>query len=264
MVIPVLNEERNLPYVAARMPGDVHEVIVVDGRSVDGTVQKARELWPNGIHLTQTRSGKGNALACGFAVATGDIVVMIDADCSTDPAEIPAFVGALIAGADFAKGSRFVLGGGSADITTLRKIGNNALSFLVNVLFGTKYSDLCYGYNAFWRHCLDTMRLPDHSRSGSVWGDGFEIEALINVRIAASNLAVSEVASFERDRIHGQSNLHVVRDGLRILKIVLQEFVAVRRAGISRDGRPRGAAVRLRSGSTERAWLAVVSGSKPA
>ncbi len=126
VVIPVLNEERNLPYVAARMPGDVHEVIVVDGRSVDGTVQKARELWPNGIHLTQSRSGKGNALACGFAAATGDIVVMIDADCSTDPAEIPAFVGALIAGADFAKGSRFILGGGSADITPLRKFGNGA------------------------------------------------------------------------------------------------------------------------------------------
>ncbi|WP_313675438.1 glycosyltransferase family 2 protein [Mycolicibacterium sp.] len=261
VVIPVLNEERNLPYVAARMPGDVHEVIVVDGRSVDGTVQKARELWPNGIHLTQSRSGKGNALACGFAAATGDIVVMIDADCSTDPAEIPAFVGALIAGADFAKGSRFVLGGGSADITPLRKFGNGALSALVNALFGTKYSDLCYGYNAFWRHSLDAMRLPDHTQSASAWGDGFEIEALINVRIAASNLTVAEVASFERDRIHGQSNLNVVRDGLRILKIVLQEYAVVRKAGISRDGRPR-MTIRLRSGSSERARLAGVSGFK--
>ena len=263
VVIPVLNEERNLTYVAARMPGDIHEVIVVDGRSVDGTVRKARELWPSGIHLTQSRSGKGNALACGFAAATGDIVVMIDADCSTDPAEIPAFVGALIAGADFAKGSRFILGGGSADITLLRKIGNNALCSLVNKLFDTKYSDLCYGYNAFWRHSLDAMRLPDHTRSASAWGDGFEVEALINVRIAASNLTVAEVASFERDRIHGQSNLNVVRDGLRILKIVLQEFLAVRKAGISRGGRPR-AAIRLRPVATERAWSAVVSGSKTA
>jgi glycosyltransferase involved in cell wall biosynthesis len=77
--------------------------------------------------LSQTRTGKGNALACGFAAATGDIIVMIDADGSTDPAEIPRFVEALTAGADFAKGSRFAPGAGSTDITPLRKLGNKLL-----------------------------------------------------------------------------------------------------------------------------------------
>ena len=79
---------------------------------------------------------------------------MLDADGSTDPAEIPRFVAALLAGADFAKGSRFIAGGGSTDITTMRRIGNWGLAKVVNSLWGGQYSDLCYGYNAFWRRCL--------------------------------------------------------------------------------------------------------------
>ena len=161
VVVPALNEARNLPHVAARMPTDVDEVVFVDGNSVDGTAEVARQLWPNGIHINQTRKGKGNALACGFEAASGDIIVMLDADGSTDPAEIPSYVGALVAGADFAKGSRFIQGGGSSDITTLRRFGNKGLNGLVNMLFATRYTDLCYGYNAFWRHCLDVMKLPD-------------------------------------------------------------------------------------------------------
>src|ERR1700682_340887 len=160
VVIPALNEERNLSHLAARMPGDIDEIIFVNGNSVDNTAEVARALWPTGIHIAQTRTGKGNALACGFAAASGDIIVMIDADGSTDPVEIPHYVGALIAGADFAKGSRFIQGGGSADITKFRRLGNWGLNALVNVLFATKYTDLCYGYNAFWRHCLNAMRLP--------------------------------------------------------------------------------------------------------
>ena len=188
VIIPALNEERNLPHVAARMPHDVDEIVFVDGNSIDNTVEVARALWPNAIHVTQTRKGKGNALACGFAAATGDIIVMIDADGSTDPAEIPQYVGALLAGADFAKGSRFIQGGGSADITLIRRIGNMGLNGLVNILFGTRFSDLCYGYNAFSRRCLDVMQLPAIEALDPQWGDGFEVETLINVRVAAGRL----------------------------------------------------------------------------
>jgi glycosyltransferase involved in cell wall biosynthesis len=119
VVIPALNEERNLSYVASRMPHDVDEIVFVNGPSMDNTAEEARYLWPDGVHVAQSRKGKGNALACGFAVASGDIIVMIDADGSTDPAEIPRYVGALIAGADYAKGSRFIPGGGSADISAV-------------------------------------------------------------------------------------------------------------------------------------------------
>ena len=225
VIIPALNEERNLPHVAAALPHDVDEIVFVDGHSVDNTAAVARELWPNGVHVTQTRKGKGNALACGFAHATGDIIVMIDADCSTDPAEIPRYVTALTSGADFAKGSRFIQGGGSSDITKIRRLGNKALNGLVNMIFATKYTDLCYGYNAFWRHCLESMRLPSIDAPTPQWGDGFEIETLINVRVAAADLAIVEVASFEMDRLHGVSNLNAVTDGLRVLRTINQERI---------------------------------------
>ena len=84
VVIPTLNEARNRPYVLARLPADVHEVIVVDGHSVDDTIAVARQLRPDVRVVLQTRNGKGNALACGFEAATGDIIAMIDADGSAD------------------------------------------------------------------------------------------------------------------------------------------------------------------------------------
>ena len=105
VIVPTRNEAKNLeivlPAIAAVRPA-VHEIIVVDGHSTDGSIDVALRVLPSVKAITQTRKGKGNAMACGFAAATGDVVVMFDADGSADPAEIPAFVDALIAGADFA------------------------------------------------------------------------------------------------------------------------------------------------------------------
>ena len=227
VVIPTLNEARNLPYVLGRLPPDVHEIIVVDGRSVDDTVAVARRLRPDARTMTQTRKGKGNALACGFAVATGDIIAMVDADGSADPMEIPRFVEALINGADFAKGTRFAGGGGSADITRLRALGNRALGTFVNLIYRTRYTDLCYGFNVFWRRHVPVLGLdatsPAPPGDGRLWGDGFEVETLIHLRIAGAGLTVTEVPSFEYSRIHGVSNLSAFSDGLRVLRTILIE-----------------------------------------
>nr|WP_052359456.1 glycosyltransferase family 2 protein [Actinoplanes friuliensis] len=234
VVIPTLNEERNLPHVFAKLPAGIDEVIVVDGGSQDRTVEVARQLRPDVVIVQQTRTGKGNALACGFAACTGDIIVMIDADGSTDPAEIPSFVAELVAGADFVKGSRFDKGGHSHDITPLRKLGNDGLNVVVNVLFGTKFTDLCYGYNAFWRRVVPTLDLPDPalprpSDGAKLWGDGFEIETMINIRAAADGMKVGEVGSIEHARIHGQSNLNTFRDGFRVLRTIFSEYGRMRR-----------------------------------
>ena len=234
VVIPTLNEERNLPHVFAKLPDGIDEVIVVDGGSRDRTVAVARELRPDVVIVQQTRTGKGNALACGFAACTGDIIVMIDADGSTDPAEIPSFVAELVAGADFVKGSRFDKGGHSHDITKLRKLGNDGLNLVVNVLFKTRFTDLCYGYNAFWRRVVPTLALPDPAlprpTDGSkLWGDGFEIETMINIRAAADGMKVGEVGSIEHARIHGQSNLNTFRDGFRVLRTIFSEYGRMRR-----------------------------------
>ncbi|GIE01358.1 glycosyltransferase family 2 protein [Paractinoplanes durhamensis] len=229
VVIPTLNEEMNLPHVFGALPAGLHEVILVDGGSVDNTVAVARELRPDVVVVQQTRTGKGNALAVGFAACTGDAIVMIDADGSTDPAEITRFVQALIDGAEFAKGSRFGKGGHSHDITPLRRAGNKGLNLFVNTLFGTRFTDLCYGYNAFWRRAVPVMELPatDLPRPADgrkLWGDGFEIETLINIRVASSGMRVKEVSSIEHLRIHGTSNLNTFRDGTRVLRTILSEF----------------------------------------
>jgi glycosyltransferase involved in cell wall biosynthesis len=225
VIIPTYNEAKNLPHVFARLPLDVHEVIVVDGRSVDDTVAVARSLRPDVQVVLQNRMGKGNAMACGFAAATGDVVVMLDADGSADPGEITRFVDALVAGADFAKGTRFAEGGGSSDITPLRRWGNRWLNRLANTLFGTGYTDLCYGYNAFWRDCLDHLALDPRLEvgGGKQWGDGFEIETIINTRMALAGARITEVPSFEHPRIHGTSNLNTWRDGARVLRALLIE-----------------------------------------
>ncbi len=223
VIIPTRNEAENLPIVLAAIPAE-YEVIVVDGNSTDGSAEVARQLRPDAIVLNQTRRGKGNAMACGFAAATGDILVMLDADGSADPREIPRFVRALTEGADFAKGTRFAAGGGSSDITRFRRLGNKALNGLVNVIYGTSYTDLCYGYNAFWRRCLPVLDVePGASSDDMLWGDGFEVETLINIRVARADLRVVEVPSYEQDRVHGVSNLNSVSDGVRVLRTIATE-----------------------------------------
>ena len=236
VIIPTLNEARNLPHVFGALPSSIYEIIVADGHSVDDTLAVVRQLRPDARIVMQTRSGKGNALACGCAAATGDIIVMIDADGSTDAGEIPSFVSALLDGADFAKGTRFAKGGGSEDITRLRGLGNRMLTGLVNLLYGTKYTDLCYGFNVFWQKHLSVLgfnatAISPGDKSECTWGDGFEIETLINIRIAAAGLAIAEVPSFERSRIHGVSNLSAYSDGIRVLRTILFERFMVPRQG---------------------------------
>ncbi len=215
VVIPALNEAENLPLVLPRIPDDVHEIILVDGESVDRTIDVARSLIPHVRIVRQESRGKGAALRSGFAAATGDIVVMLDADGSTDPGEIPRFVHALLGGADFAKGSRFLHAGGTADMPFHRRLGNQFFVVLVRILFGGRYSDLCYGYNAFWRRCLPLLALD---------GDGFEIETMMNLRALKSGLRIHEVPSFEARRVYGNSNLRAIPDGIRVIRTIFREW----------------------------------------
>lgn len=216
VVIPALNEAENLPHVLPLIPDWVHEVLLVDGASTDDTIEIARQLRPDICVVQQQGRGKGAALRSGFAAASGDIIVMLDADGSTDPAEIPVFVGALLTGADFAKGSRFLQGGGTADMPFYRKLGNGAFVLLVRMLFGGKYSDLCYGYNAFWRRVLPALDLD---------GDGFEIETMMNIRALKTDLKVAEVPSFEHARVYGEGRLRTIPDGWRVLNTIFKEWV---------------------------------------
>jgi glycosyltransferase involved in cell wall biosynthesis len=191
----------------------------VDGRSTDDTVAVARRLREDVKVVMELRRGKGAALQAGFAAATGDIIVMLDADGSMLPEEAILFVGALMAGADMAKGSRFLQGAGTDDMSLFRMLGNWGLTLIVRVLYGGLFSDLCYGYMAFWTRHAATLNCDC---------DGFEIETLINVRALKNRLKIVEVASFEAPRISGESNLRAIPDGWRVLKTILRERVLSR------------------------------------
>lgn len=221
VVIPTLNEAANLPFVIPRIPSFVDEIIIVDGLSTDDTIAVARSYGPKVRVVVHEQRGKGAALLAGFAASSGDVIVMMDADGSTDPLEIPAYVGTLVAGADVAVGSRFIQGGGTDDMEAHRKLGNWVLTRLVRVTFGGRYSDLCYGFTAFWRD-----QLP---RIGTDFS-GFEVETAIHVRAVLHGLRVAEVPSFESPRINGSSNLNAFRDGFRILGWLGREWLRVRRA----------------------------------
>ncbi len=216
VVIAAKNEAANLPHVFASMPDWIDEVVLVDGRSTDDTVAVACQLWSDIKIIQQQGRGKGDALLAGFAASTGEIIVAMDADGSTDGGEIVRFVTALLSGADLVKGSRFAAGGGSSDITAIRRLGNRILSGLVNHLFGTRYTDLCYGFNAFWARHLHVLALRC---------EGFEIEALMNIRAAEEGLKVHEVPSFEHSRVHGSSNLRVMKAGWGIIRVILREWL---------------------------------------
>ncbi len=254
VVIPAYNEAENLRYVLPRIPACVDEIILVDGHSTDETVKVAQHLRPDIRFVLQPGKGKGDALCAGFAACQGDIILMLDADGSTDPGEIPRFVAALMAGYDYAKGSRFLSGGGSCDITLLRRCGNFFLSSVVNLLYQARFSDLCYGYNAFWRSCLDRVDIDC---------DGFEIETQISLQMLKAKCKIVEVPSFEHARIHGTSNLQIWQDGWRVLRTILRErrsrpaLLAVQPPDAAAPRRDRSISVVICAFATER-WDALV------
>jgi glycosyltransferase involved in cell wall biosynthesis len=216
VIIPALNEQRNIGWVLERLPPMVDEVILVDGHSVDRTVAVARAARPDIVVVTQNARGKGAALRAGFAAATGDLLVMIDADGSMDPHELHRYVTPLLNGYDFVKGSRFLAGGGSSDFTPLRRLGAQAFVRMTNAMFLIRLTDLCYGYCSFRRDCLSALRLT---------ALGFEIETELVVHAVKANLRIAEVPSMELPRRHGVSNLHTFRDGQRVLRTLFRERV---------------------------------------
>ena len=210
LVIPTMNEAKNIPHVFLKIPSIVDEIVVVDS-STDDTIETVKSIRPDVKIIREEPNGKGSALKTGFTYASGDIIVMMDADGSMDPEEIPLFVEPLLNGYDVAKGSRIL--GGSEDLTLFRRFGNFCFVTLLNVLYDTDYTDLCYGYRAFRREAIDRMKLKSN---------GFDVETEQSILMKKLGLKVCEVPSYERKRMHGVGNLRTFRDGWRILTRILK------------------------------------------
>lgn len=212
LVIPTLNEEENLGLVLQSLPKEIEEIVVVDGHSSDKTVEVAKQ-WKAKVLFDER--GKGSALRKGMETVSGEIIIMMDADCSHVASEIPMLICGINAGYDICMGSRFIQGGGSEDITPIRRWGNKILVMLVNLLWHMNYSDLCYGYRAFRREIIPKLGLES---------DGFGIEAEISIKAAKAKLKVLEVPSFEKHRFRGVGKLKVIRDGWIVLLRILKEL----------------------------------------
>jgi glycosyltransferase involved in cell wall biosynthesis len=221
LVVPARDEARNIPWVFEQIPRCVDEVVLVDGDSRDATLRMASTCLPTVRTVRQRGPGKGTALRTGFAAATGEYIVMIDADGSMSPGEIPHYLHFLDHGYDFVKGSRYLSGGGSLDLTGIRSLGNRALLAVVNRLYGARLTDLCYGYCAFRRGFLDTLELS---------ATGFEIEAEMIAHALRKGLRIAEVPSLELPRRSGRSHLHAVSDGRRVLRTLIAERPGARPA----------------------------------
>jgi hypothetical protein len=244
VVVPARNEAPNIGLVLGGLP-PVDEVIVVDGGSSDRTVEAARAARPDAVVLRQTRSGKGNAVACGLAASRGDIVVTLNADGSTDPGEIPRLVAALMAGAEVAHASRYATGGRDLSGGRLERFGNAVLSRIVNGLYGSRFTDLGSGYNAYWRALLPGLdlpgpRVPGLRRGQLTRGDGPEIEPLVNIRMAVLGLHIVEVASVGYPTIHGDDRRRVLSRAWRALRTLLAEYLRGRRVATTVPSRPIG------------------------
>lgn len=219
IVIPTFNEEGNIACVINELRHvGFQDILVIDGNSKDKTAEIVKKL---GVELIrQNGHGKGDALRQVFSYSAlrGNTVVMMDADGSMNPKELFSFIEALKSDVDVVKGSRFMVGGHSEDMTFVRKVGNLFFVTLTNLLMRTGYTDLCYGFAVFRREAVE--RLYPHLESKS-----FEIEAEIFTKAKKLGLSVVEVPSIELRRKYGKSNLGAFRDGFRILKTIIRESV---------------------------------------
>ncbi|BCS90768.1 MAG: glycosyltransferase AglJ [Candidatus Micrarchaeota archaeon] len=214
IVIPTWNEAGNIRTLIEDinrcLKGYNYEILVIDKYSEDGTADIARKM---GARVILDKGGKGAALIRGFKEAKGDIVVSMDADLSHRPKELVLLIESIKIGYDAAMGSRFIIGGGSSDMPWYRRFGNKVFVILVNLLYRTHYTDLCYGYRSFSKEALNRLKLRE---------EGFGIETEINIKCAKQRLNIIEIPSYEKKRSSGEAKLRTFRDGFRILKAIIK------------------------------------------
>jgi len=215
VVICTLNEAKNLPRVLPYIPDWVDEVILVDGHSTDGTIEVAKRLRPDVKVYYQPNRGKGDALKYGVKKAIGEIIVTLDGDGTYDPAEMHKFVEALLVGNDFAKGTRFKISEPLC-MPAHRKMGNKVLALTANLLFGSKYTDICSGYYAFKKDVFQKINLSSN---------GFEMEQELFVKAVRMKLRVTEVPHSYKKRKYGVSKTKDLAQGIKdLLWIIYLRF----------------------------------------
>ncbi len=217
VILPTRNEEGCIGRVLKEMPREVvDEVVIVDYHSTDKTAEEAKaELRPTDKFVAQKGKGYGGAFREGFDIASGDVVVMMDADGSHNPADIPALVEKVRRGYEYVMASRYTTGAHSYDDTIIRWIGNRVFTWMTNMVHGTRVSDSLYLFTAITREGLKKLNLKS---------DGFEFCTEILVKAHRAGLSFAEVPAIERLRFAGRSKVNAFWHGLKILRMILRRY----------------------------------------
>lgn len=214
VIIPTLNEEKTIGSIIERTFKYADKVIVIDGWSEDNTIEIAKSTGAR--IMFQNGRGKGAALREAFEHVSSDVIIILDGDGSMRPEEIPMFMKGIHSGADIVKGSRFIGKGNSEDISMFRRFGNTIFVILVNVIWKSNFTDLCYGFIAFRKDAAKKL-------SSNLQSKGFAIETEMLIKSKKLGFKIVEVPSLELKRSFGNSKLNAFRDGWKILRTIIRE-----------------------------------------
>lgn len=217
LLIPTLNEEGCIGRVLKEVPREVvDEIVIIDGHSKDRTEAEAKEqLRPEDKFIVQKGKGYGGAFLEGFEAATGDVLIMMDADGSHNPADIPKLVEKVRRGGEYVMASRYASGGHSEDDTIIRWFGNRMFTLMTNMVHGTRVTDSLYLFTAITRAGLKKLKLTS---------PGFEFCTEIVVKAHRAGLKFDEVPAVERARYAGKSKVNAFWHGLKILRMILKRY----------------------------------------
>jgi glycosyltransferase involved in cell wall biosynthesis len=220
VVIPAYNEEATLPGVVQRVLAlpYVHEVVIVNDCSRAGTAAIANELAARNPKVKvchhAVNGGKTEALKTGFAVTTGDIVIVQDADLEYDPAEIAEVIGPILNGeADVVYGSRFLVRKASRVLYFYHYIANKGLTFLSNIFTNVNMTDVETGYKAFRGEIIRNMIITSD-------GFGFEIE--VTAKVAKLKCPIYEVPISYHGRTYEEGKKIGMKDGIAALWYIIK------------------------------------------